>query len=138
MRCKRLETKLSRDTLCDCIRYNEYVNEKELPLLHNKGRPYAFYERQINSLREKERELTEEIETHLEALEVAEDWHTRQKQELLDQVKHLEAENKRLEELTLTSQELLDEIGKLKERVKQLEEQNGQLTAKIDVKEPNK
>jgi hypothetical protein len=52
-KCKRLETKLSRDTLCDCVRYNEEVDEKELPILPNEGRPYAFYERQINSLQEK-------------------------------------------------------------------------------------
>lgn len=51
-RCKRLETKLSRDTRCDCIRDNEDVEEKELPILPHEGGPYAFYERQISKLQE--------------------------------------------------------------------------------------
>ena len=61
--------------------------------------------------------------------EKSEEWGKRQKQELLDRIKELEAENKRLKELT--PQELLDEISKLKERVKELEQQ----TAQIEVKE---
>jgi hypothetical protein len=59
-------------------------------------------------LQKKERELTEEVEIYLEALEIAKDWHKRQKQKLLNRIKQLEAENKRLKKLT--SQELLDEI----------------------------
>jgi predicted nucleic acid-binding Zn-ribbon protein len=72
------------------------VEEKELPLLPNGGRPYAFYERQINGLREELNTVETEIDTHLEALEVAEDWHKRQKQELLDRIKQLEAEVEKL------------------------------------------
>jgi len=33
----------------------------------------AFYERQINSLQEEKQQLTEEVETHLEALEISKD-----------------------------------------------------------------
>ena len=77
-----------------------------------------FYETQINGLREEKNQLTEEVETHLEALEVAEDWHKRQKQELLDRIKHLEEENKQLKELT--PQELIKEINDLKFQLTQL------------------
>jgi len=128
--CGRLKTRYT----CDC---KEEGNEKELPLLpHQNGGMTFFYERQINGLREEKNQLAEEVDTHLEALEVAEDWHKRQKQELLDKIKRLESENERLK--GSTPQELLDEISKLKERVKQLEEQNNQLTAQIEVKETKK
>ena len=95
-----------------------------------------FYEQQINGLQEKERQLKEEVDTHLEALEVAEDWHKRQKQELLDRIKQLEEENKQLKELT--PQELLKEINDLKAQLTQLQQQNGQLTAQIEIKETKK
>jgi DNA repair exonuclease SbcCD ATPase subunit len=139
--CGRLKNKHGLDILsgkhvCDCIRDKEDLEEKELPVLPHEERESTFYERQINSLRERERQLEEEVETHLEALEVSEVWNKRQKQELLDRIKELEAENKRLKDLT--PQELLDEISKLKERVKQLEEQNNQFTAQIEVKEVKK
>jgi len=52
---------------------------------------------------------------------------------LLDKIKELEAENKRLKEST--PQELLDKINRLKDRVKQLEEQQN---AQIEIKEPKK
>ena len=119
---------------CDC---KENENEKELPLLpHQNGGMALFYETQINGLREEKNQLTEEVETHLEALEVAEDWHKRQKQELLDRIKHLEEENKQLKELT--PQELIKEINDLKFQLTQLQQQNGQLVAQIEVKETKK
>jgi exonuclease VII large subunit len=99
--CGRLKTRYT----CDC---KEEENEKELPLLpHQNGGMALFYETQINGLREEKNQLTEEVETHLEALEVAKDWHKRQKQELLDRIKHLEEKNKQLKELT--PQELLNQ-----------------------------
>ena len=52
---------------------------------------------------------------------------------VLDRIKQLEEENKQLKELT--SQELLKEINDLKAQLTQLQQQNGQLTAQIEVKE---
>ena len=125
--CGRLKTRYT----CDC---KEEENEKELPLLpHQNGGMALFYEQQINGLQEKERQLEEEVDTHLE---VAEDWHKRQKQELLDRIKQLKEENKQLKELT--PQELLKEINDLKAQLTQLQQQNGQLTAQIEVKETKK
>lgn len=115
-RCKRLQTKLNRDTVCDCIRYNEDSEEKELPILPSEGRPYAFYEKQINSLQEKLKDtewtIQEEREAHEDFMEKSEEWGKRQKQELLG------------------------EISKLKARVKQLEEENAQnkQVAQVEVK----
>lgn len=138
--CGRLKTKLGFDLrngkyTCDCEE-EEGEQEKELPVLPPERRQTAFYERQINGLREELTTAEIEAETHLEALEVSEVWHKNQKQELLDRIKELEAENRKLKEKT--PQELLDEISKLKERVQQLEEQNGKLTAQIQVKEVKK
>ena len=128
--CGRLKTRYT----CDC---KEEENEKELPLLpHQNGGMALFYEQQISGLQEKERQLEEEVDTHLEALEVAEDWHKRQKQELLDRIKHLEEENKQLKELT--PQELIKEINDLKFQLTQLQQQNGQLVAQIEVKQTKK
>jgi hypothetical protein len=87
-------------------------------------------------LREKERELTEEVETHLKALEIAEDWHKRQKQELLDRIKELETEVERLKKQT--PQKLIKEINELKVWLTQLQQQNGQLIAQVEVKETKK
>jgi hypothetical protein len=77
-RCGRLKTKSNIDFssgeyICECIKDNEDLEEKELPVLPHEERASTRYERQINDLREKERELIEEIDTHLEALEIAED-----------------------------------------------------------------
>jgi F0F1-type ATP synthase membrane subunit b/b' len=80
-------------------------------------------------LQEKEKQLTEEVDTHLEALEISEVWNKRQKQELLDRIKELETEVERLKKQT--PQELVKEIEELKA---QLEKQNRQ-TAQIEVKE---
>jgi hypothetical protein len=75
-KCDRLKTKSNVDFfsgkyICDCEK--EDAEEKELPVLPGKEREATFYERQINELREKERELAEEVDTHLEALEISED-----------------------------------------------------------------
>ena len=57
-RCGRLQTKLDFDivngkNVCYCIRNNEDLEEKELPLLpHEEISQSTFYERQINSLQE--------------------------------------------------------------------------------------
>ena len=103
----------------------------------------AFYERQINSLQEEKQQLTEEVETHLEALEISKDWHKRQKQELLDRIKELEAEIERLKKLN--SQELINKvtayekaISEWKVQLTQLQQQNSQLMAQIEVKETKK
>lgn len=141
-RCGRLQTKLDFDiisgkNICYCIRNNEDIEEKELPLLPDEEiSQAAFYERQINGLRKKERELTEEIDTHLEALEIAEDWHKRQKQELLDRIKGLEAEVERLRKLT--PQELVDKLNAKEKEVSELKAQldklTSQQTTQIEVK----
>ena len=72
--------------------------------------------------------------------EKSEEWSKRQKQELLDRIKELETELERMKKLT--PQELVDklnakeeEINKLKVQLAQLQQQNGQLTAQIEVKE---
>src|SRR6266487_4551341 len=68
-RCGRLQTKLDFDiatgkNVCYCIRNNEDLEEKELPLLpHEAISQSAFYEWQINTLRE-------ELTTAEEALEI--------------------------------------------------------------------
>jgi DNA repair exonuclease SbcCD ATPase subunit len=133
--CGRLKTQLNINSLsgkyiCNCLRNNE-SKEKSLPILPHEERASTRYERQINGLQEEKNQLTEEVETHLEALEVAEDWHKRQKQELLDRIKELEKENKQLK--GLTNQELINELNSCREKIKVLEEQNGQLMAQIEV-----
>jgi len=140
-KCGRLQNKtdislLSFGGKCDCEE-----EEKELPSLPHEGESTsAFYERQINSLREElttaEETIEVEREVHEDFMKTSEVWSKRQKQELLDRIKELEAEVERLKELT--PQELLDEVSKLKERVKQLEEKNNQLTAQMEVKETKK
>jgi len=127
--CGRLKKTPSEKCLC------VYLKENNISLDSSDDSSEDDYEqieleKQINGLQEEKEQLAEEIETHLEALEVSKDWHKRQKKELLDRIKELEAENKRLKELT--PHESLDEISKLKQRVKQLEEQ---LQAQIEVKE---
>lgn len=120
--CGRLERQTEFDYsagkwICYCIRNNE-SQEKELPVLPQKSREATFYEQQINELREKEKQLTEEIEAHLEALKVSEIWNKNQKEELVK------------------------ENRSLKERIRQLEEQlaqlNNQSTSQIEAKETKK
>jgi len=64
--CGRLRNRYS----CDC---KEESQERELPALPHERRPNAFYERQINGLREELNTAEVEIDTHLEALEISED-----------------------------------------------------------------
>jgi len=120
-RCGRLRTKSDTDVItgeyvCRCIKRKENTEEKELPVLPHEEREATFYERQINALREEKDQLTEEVETHLEALEVSEVWNKRQKRELLDKVsdlekkiKQLEEENKQLKEQQTTQVEIKTE-----------------------------
>jgi hypothetical protein len=133
-KCGRLRTRL--DYICACIRRKEDNQEKELPILPHERRPGAFYERQINNLREELTTAEVEKDTHLEALGVSEDWHKRQKQELLDKIKELEAEVERLKKLT--PQEPINEVESYKEEVTrlkiQLEKSNSQQSAQIEVK----
>jgi len=126
-RCGKLQTKLERNIYgngytCNCSEDNQ---EKELPALPCERRPHAFYERQINGLREEKTHLEEEIDIHLEALEISKDWHKRKKRELLDEIDRLKKEN----------------IVK-EERIRQLEEQlsqlNSQSISQIEVKEVKK
>src|SRR3954469_804463 len=71
-RCGRLQTKLDFDivtgkNVCYCIRNNEDLEEKELPLLpHEEISQSAFYERQINSLQEQLNETEEVLEIERE------------------------------------------------------------------------
>jgi len=121
------------------------LEEKELPLLPDEEiSQSAFYERQINSLQEQLNETEEALEIEREEVakfqEKSEEWSKRQKQELLDRIKELEIEVERLKKLT--PQGLVDkvtayekEISDLKTQLAQLQQQNGQLTAQIEVKE---
>ena len=134
-RCGRLQTKLDFDivngkNVCYCIRNNEDLEEKELPLLpHEEISQSTFYERQINSLQEQLNKTEEALEIEREEAvkfqEKSEEWSKRQKQELLDWIKQLEEEN-----------------GNHKEEIKRLKTQLEQLTsqqvAQIEVKETKK
>jgi len=109
----------SGKNICYCIRNNENLEEKELPSLpHERENMTAFYERQINDLREQLTTTEEALEIEREEVikfqEKSEEWSKRQKQELLDRIKELEAEVERLKKLT------------------------SQQTAQIEVKEPKK
>jgi len=131
-RCGRLQTKLDFDivngkNVCYCIRNNEDLEEKELPLLpHEEISLSTFYERQINSLQEQLNETEEALEIEREEAvkfqEKSEEWSKRQKQELLDWIKQLEEENDNHKE----------EIKRLKTQLEQL---TSQQVAQIEVKE---
>ena len=69
----------------------------------------------------------------MEALEVAENWHKKQKQGLIDRIKTLETEVERLQKQT--PQELIKEINELKIQLQQLQQQNGQFNCQVKVKE---
>ena len=141
--CSRLFTKADRDILnrkyiCDC---DGKEQEKELPILPHERRPNAFYERQINSLREELTATEEALEIEREEVdkfhEMSERRGKEQKQELLDRIKELEerikqleAENKRLKELT--PQELVNEV-KSYEEVTQLKTQLAELNSQQKV-----
>jgi chromosome segregation ATPase len=77
-------------------------------------------------LQEEKTQLTEEVDTHLEALEVSEDWHKRQKQELLDKIKELETKVSQLSE----ENKQLKEQSKIESYEQEIEELKVQL-AKI-------
>ena len=134
-RCGRLQTKLDFDivngkNVCYCIRNNEDLEEKELPLLpHKEISQSTFYERQINSLQEQLNETEEALEIEREEAvkfqEKSEEWSKRQKQELLDRIKQLEEENDNHKE----------EIKRLKTQLEQL---TSQQVAQIEVKETKK
>jgi hypothetical protein len=129
-KCGRLKTKSDIDFnsgkyVCECEK-----EEKELPNLpHERESMSAFYERQINSLQEQlntaEWTINDEREAHEDFMEKSEEWSKRQKQELLDRIKQLEAENGTYKE----------EIRRLKV---QLEQMSSQQVAQIEVKEPKK
>jgi len=131
-RCGRLQTKLDFDivngkNVCYCIRNNEDLEEKELPLLpHEEISQSTFYERQINSLQEQLNKTEEALEIEREEAvkfqEKSEEWSKRQKQELLDRIKQLEEENDNHKE----------EIKRLKTQLEQL---TSQQVAQIEVKE---
>ena len=116
-KCGRLQNKsriFNGRFVCRCVEHKESTKEKELPILPYERRQATFYEQQINNLREEKNQLTEEVETHLDALEVAEDWHKRQKQELIDRIKELETEVERLKKQTPQELILIKEINELK------------------------
>jgi len=158
-RCGRLQTKHYIDVhgdkyVCFCIRYEEDMEEKELPLLPSEEiSQSAFYERQINGLQEELATAEEALEIEREEIakfqEKSEEWNKRQKQELLDKIKQQETEiiklTQKIEQLkTLTPQELVNKLNaceaeneKLKNQLEQLQ-QNGQLTAQIEIKETKK
>ena len=131
-RCGRLQTKLDFDivngkNVCYCIRNNEDLEEKELPLLpHEEISQSTFYERQINSLQEQLNKTEEALEIEREEAvkfqEKSEEWSKRQKQELLDRIKQLEEENDNHKE----------EIKRLKTQLEQL---TSQQVAQSEVKE---
>ena len=96
-----------------------------------------------NKTRELEKELlTAKEELNIEREEVvkfqekSEEWSKKQKQELLDRIKELEAEVERLKKLT--PQELINEVESYREEVAQLkiqlEKLNSQQSAQIEVK----
>jgi len=134
-RCGRLQTKLDFDivtgkNVCYCIRNNEDLEEKELPLLpHEEISQSTFYERQINTLQGQLNETKEALEIEKEEAvkfqEKSEEWSKRQKQELLDQIKQLEEENNNHKK----------EIKRLKAQLEQL---TSQQVAQIEVKETKK
>jgi len=139
-RCGRLRIKSDTDFItgkyvCRCIERGEDTEEKELPVLPHLERESTFYERQINALREEKEQLSEEVDTHLEALEVSEVWNKRQKQELLDEIKSLKEEVKQLRE-QVKAETYEKEITELEAQLEQLNSQ--QQTAQVEVKEVKK
>ena len=90
----------------------------------------AFYERQINGLREQLNDAEVEIDTHLDALEVSEGW-SKEKigriKELEKEVTKLTEENKKLKELT--PQELVNKLAAYEAEVERLKSQLEQFTS---------
>ena len=135
-RCGRLQTKTYISILCRCIRNKENLEEKELPILPHEGSPYAFYERQINSLREELNTAEVEAQTHLDAMEAFEVYNKKHRQELLDKIKELEEQNKKL-----SSEELAQKVETYEKEIEELKKQLAQFTSqqqKAQVETPPK
>lgn len=130
-RCGRLQTKLDIDFssgkyICDCIRYNEDLEEKELPSVPYESQA-VFYERQINKLQEEkmlaENTIEEEREAHEDFMRVSEEWSKRQKEELLEENKKLKEREKKM-----TVGELIDKMEFIEKEITELKAQLAQLT----------
>ena len=107
---RKVEKTLTEKCLC------VYLKENNITLDSSDDSSEGDYEqieleKQISILDKEKKQLTEEINTHLETLKIGQEWGKRQKQELLDEIKRLKEENKRLNE------------------------QNSQLIVQIEVKE---
>ncbi|CAG8704566.1 2811_t:CDS:2 [Ambispora leptoticha] len=81
-RCGRLQTRhdfsfCTGKYVCDCVRYNEDLEEKELSVSPPRESMNAFYERQINKLREEkaaaEQTIELEREIHEDSMKVMDD-----------------------------------------------------------------
>ena len=147
-KCGRLRTKSDTEVItgkyvCRCIKWKEDTLEKELPVLPHEERESTFYEIQINDLRGKlntaEETIEVEREVHEDFMKTSEVWSKRQKQELLDRIRELEEENKKLssEELAQKVETYEKEIAELRKQLERLKEQNQQ-TAQIEVKSSKK
>ena len=78
------------DCFCD-LRKNEPV--KNPTITEIMAQSYVGkLEQQNKDLKQQLSSAKEEISSHLEALEVSKDWHSKQRQELLDKVQRLETE----------------------------------------------
>ena len=149
-KCGRLKRNRNR---CFC---SHLKAKSTKPLSDKELLSQTFSFRLENKTRELEKELSitkEELKIEREEIakfqEKSEEWGKRQKQELLDKIKQQEAEiiklTQKIEQLkTLTPQELVNKLNayeteneKLKNQLEQLQ-QNGQLTAQIEVKEAKK
>ena len=125
------ENKRNRNS---CFCYLE-KGESNKPISEEELAASSYSSRLENKTKELEKELSatkETLEVEREEItkfqETSEEWSKRQKQELLDRIKELEAEVERLKKLT--PQELINEINELKAQL----QQNGRLTDQIEVK----
>ena len=85
-RCGRLQTRSDFDFgssryICYCIKYNEDLEEKEISPSPPRESMSAFYERQINALREEkntaENTIEEERAAHEDFMKTSEKWRKR-------------------------------------------------------------
>lgn len=141
-RCGKLQTKIYLDFFTGKYNCSCEKEEKELPSLpheHENERESmtAFYERQINKLREElttaEETIEIEREAHEDFMEKSEEWGKRQKQELIDKMEKLKKEKgqSKATDSSSTISELISRIEKLEAEVKQLKEQQ---VAQVEVK----
>lgn len=148
-KCGRLQTKsdfdfCNRKYVCDCVRYNEDLEEKEISPSPPRESMFAFYERQINALREEkitaEETIEMEREVHEDAMKAMGDWYTKyqnvDKGDLLKRVVELEAEviqlkeeNKKLvpEELAQKIESYEKEIAELREKLERINQRLAQI-----------